>query len=102
MVWFLFPPDTIILTLARTHLRRLQVMIDNFANDPTLKWQYFGSDNGVFRQFPAKEWSKTGPLRPSALSGVCLRGRVEGPGGGGGEWIGVVGEILCVDDDRVK
>ncbi|CAB4008171.1 Hypothetical predicted protein, partial [Paramuricea clavata] len=35
-----------------------EVFIDNFMNrDNTLKWQYFGSRDAVFRTYPAKRWT---------------------------------------------
>lgn len=35
-----------------------KVFVDNFEQDPSLIWQYFGSAKGFFRQYPGKK--KTG------------------------------------------
>ncbi|XP_038057398.1 voltage-dependent calcium channel subunit alpha-2/delta-3-like [Patiria miniata] len=34
------------------------VFISNFNNDSSLRWQYFGSVEGVLRKFPGREWSR--------------------------------------------
>ncbi|XP_055503491.1 voltage-dependent calcium channel subunit alpha-2/delta-3 isoform X1 [Leucoraja erinacea] len=33
-----------------------KVFVDNFERDPSLIWQYFGSANGFFRQYPGIKW----------------------------------------------
>nr|XP_023684323.1 voltage-dependent calcium channel subunit alpha-2/delta-3-like isoform X1 [Paramormyrops kingsleyae] len=33
-----------------------KVFVENFEQDPSLKWQYFGSANGFFRQYPGVKW----------------------------------------------
>ena len=37
-----------------------EVFEQNYNSDPALSWQYFGSDTGILRHYPAKIWeSKT-------------------------------------------
>ncbi|XP_048462681.1 voltage-dependent calcium channel subunit alpha-2/delta-3 [Rhincodon typus] len=33
-----------------------KIFVDNFERDPSLLWQYFGSANGFFRQYPGIKW----------------------------------------------
>lgn len=33
-----------------------EVFIQNYQSDPALSWQYFGSDTGILRHYPAKVW----------------------------------------------
>ncbi|XP_033096917.1 voltage-dependent calcium channel subunit alpha-2/delta-3-like isoform X2 [Anneissia japonica] len=34
-----------------------QQFVENYADDPTLTWQYFGSKTGFFRNFPGIKWN---------------------------------------------
>ena len=34
----------------------------NRERDPDILWQYFGSQKGVMRSFPASKWKTTGPV----------------------------------------
>ncbi|XP_071477276.1 voltage-dependent calcium channel subunit alpha-2/delta-1-like isoform X2 [Diadema antillarum] len=36
------------------------VFLENFEEDPQLLWQYFGSADGFYRSYPAKEWVSAG------------------------------------------
>lgn len=33
-----------------------EVFLQNYNSDPALSWQYFGSDTGILRHYPAKIW----------------------------------------------
>ncbi|XP_055909802.1 voltage-dependent calcium channel subunit alpha-2/delta-3 isoform X2 [Eupeodes corollae] len=35
-----------------------QIFRDNYKNDPTLSWQFYGSASGFMRQFPASKWKQ--------------------------------------------
>ncbi|KAL7739974.1 hypothetical protein ACLKA6_007481 [Drosophila palustris] len=36
-----------------------EVFRQNYQSDPALSWQYFGSDTGILRHYPASQWTDT-------------------------------------------
>ncbi|XP_034669004.1 voltage-dependent calcium channel subunit alpha-2/delta-3 [Drosophila subobscura] len=43
-----------------------EVFRQNYQSDPALSWQYFGSDTGILRHYPASQWTDPRPNRLDA------------------------------------
>ncbi|EDW89685.2 voltage-dependent calcium channel subunit alpha-2/delta-3 [Drosophila yakuba] len=50
-----------------------EVFRQNYQSDPALSWQYFGSDTGILRHYPAAQWTDTRPNRDDADTYDCRK-----------------------------
>ncbi|KAH8279880.1 hypothetical protein KR054_009426 [Drosophila jambulina] len=50
-----------------------EVFRRNYQSDPALSWQYFGSDTGILRHYPASQWTDIRPNRMDADTYDCRK-----------------------------
>lgn len=61
MFSFLFSKDPKVLKAIMWTEDLDEVFKQNYQSDPALSWQYFGSDTGILRHFPASQWDPHDP-----------------------------------------
>ncbi|KAH8323327.1 hypothetical protein KR067_005091 [Drosophila pandora] len=50
-----------------------EVFRQNYQSDPALSWQYFGSDTGILRHYPAAQWTDSRANRQDADTYDCRK-----------------------------